>query len=95
MYHLALRNLVQNRTRLMVSTGGVALALTLILALDAILVGAERQTTAYIDHSGADVIVSQRGVRTMHMSASALPLAVVDAIAAVPGVGGAAAGGGD
>jgi putative ABC transport system permease protein len=86
MFHLALRNLVQNRTRLMVSTGGVALALTLILALDAILVGAERQTTAYIDHSGADVIVSQQGVRTMHMSASALPLAVVDGIAAVPGV---------
>lgn len=73
MLRVAFRNLFQNRTRLLVSIGGVALAMVLILALDAIVAGSERQITAYIEHSGADVIVSQAGVRTLHMSASSLP----------------------
>jgi putative ABC transport system permease protein len=69
---VAFRNLFQSRMRLIVSVGGVALAMLLILALDAIVAGTERQMTAYIDHSGADVIVSQAGVRTLHMSSSSL-----------------------
>jgi len=54
----ALRNLVQNKIRLVISMGGVALALSLILALDAIMTGVEGRLTAYIDNSGADVFVS-------------------------------------
>jgi putative ABC transport system permease protein len=42
--------------------------------------------TAYIDRAGADVWVSQEGVRTMHMSESALPASVVGQVRAVPGV---------
>ena len=75
MLHVAFRNLFQNRTRLIVSIGGVALAMLLVLALDAIVAGAERQITAYIEYSRADVFVSQAGVRTLHMSSSSLPLA--------------------
>jgi putative ABC transport system permease protein len=74
---VAFRNLFQNRTRLLVSVGGVALAMLLILALDAIVAGAERQITAYIQYSGADVIVSQAGVRTLHMSSSSLPMSAL------------------
>ncbi len=73
MLRYALRNLLQNKIRLVISVGGVALALTLILALDAILTGVEGQLSAYIDHSGADVFVSQSGVRNLHMVSSSLP----------------------
>ena len=49
MIRLACRNLFQNKVRLIISTGGVALALLLILALDAIFTGVEQRITAYID----------------------------------------------
>jgi putative ABC transport system permease protein len=74
MFRVAFRNLFQGRSRFIVSIGGVALAMVLILALDAIVAGAERQITAYIEHSSADILVSQAGVRTLHMSSSSLPL---------------------
>jgi len=86
MLRYALRNLLQNKIRLVISVGGVALALTLILALDAILTGVEGQLSAYIDHSGADVFVSQSGVRNLHMVSSSLPGSVVGKVQAVPGV---------
>lgn len=86
MFRLAVANLVQNKTRLLLSVGGVGLALTLVLLFDAIFTGAEGRLTVYIDHAGADVWVSQQGVQTMHMSESALPASVIDNVKAVPGV---------
>jgi putative ABC transport system permease protein len=84
---VATRNLLRHRVRLAASVGGVALALSLVLALDAILVGVSNQLTSYIDRSRADVWVGQAGVRNLHMVASWLPASVVDEVAAVPGVG--------
>ncbi len=83
---LARRNLARNRVRLVVSVGGVALALSLTLALDAIYAGVANQLTTYIDRSGADVWVSQPGVRNLHMVASWLPDSVIDQVRAVDGV---------
>lgn len=86
MFRLALRNLFQSRVRLGASAGGVALALLLILALDAVVAGMERQLTVYIDRSGADIIVAQGGVRNMHMASSAMNSSVRSRVRAVPGV---------
>jgi putative ABC transport system permease protein len=86
MIRLAYRNLVQNKIRLLISTGGVALAFMLILALDAIFSGVEQQITAYIDSSRADIFISQEGVKNMHMATSSLPAAVGAEVEAVPGV---------
>ena len=86
MFRLAVSNLVQNKTRLLISVGGVGLALTLVLFFRAVFDGAEGRLTVYIDRAGADVWVSQEGVRTMHMSESALPASVVEEVRAVPGV---------
>jgi putative ABC transport system permease protein len=86
---LARRNLMRSRVRLLVSIGGVALALTLVLALDAIFEGVSRQLTSYIDRSGAQVWVAQSGVRNLHMVASWMPSAVTDQVRAVGGVAGA------
>lgn len=86
MIRLAFRNLFQNKLRLVISVGGVALALLLILSLDAIFTGVERQITAYINHSGADIFVSQSNVRNMHMAASSLPVSIIERVMDVPGV---------
>lgn len=86
MLRIALRNLFQSKVRLAIAVGGVALALMLIVALDAVVGGTETRLTAYIDHSGADIFVTQSGVRNMHMAASALPLSVRSQVRAVPGV---------
>ena len=82
---LTRRYLTRNRTRLVASMGGVALALSLTLALDAIYAGVANQLTTYIERGGADVWVAQSGVRNLHMVASSLPATVVDEVAAVEG----------
>ena len=83
---LARRALFQDRRRAVLATGGVAAALLLVLLLDGIVAGGMRQVTAYLRASPADVIVSQQGVRTMHMSVSALPPDTVDAVRGIDGV---------
>jgi putative ABC transport system permease protein len=45
-----------------------------------------KQVTAYIDTSPADVIVSQSGVKGMHMTSSSLPLAAVDTVLRIDGI---------
>ncbi len=86
MFRLAFRNLTQNRPRLLLSVGGVGLALTLVLFFGAVFTGASSRLTVYIDHAGADVWVSQAGVRNMHMSVSALPASVTEEVRRVQGV---------
>lgn len=72
--------------RLLTSIAGIGLALTLVLFFGAVFDGAQGRLTVYIDHAGADIWVSQQGVRTMHMSQSSLPASVVAQVKAVPGV---------
>jgi putative ABC transport system permease protein len=81
------RNLFSDRRRAFLGIGGVAVALLMVLALDAVFAGAMRDVTRFVDTSGGDVVVSQRGVRTMHMSSSWIPAASVEAVRRVPGVG--------
>ena len=50
MIRLAFRNLFQNKARLVISVGGVSLALLLILSLDAVFTGVERQVTPVGHH---------------------------------------------
>ena len=72
MLGLAWRNLLQSRTQFVLGVGGVALAILLMLALDALLAGMEDDLIAYIEQSGADVFVVQDGVKNMHMASSAI-----------------------
>jgi putative ABC transport system permease protein len=83
---LARRQLLAKRGRTIAGVIGIAVALLLVLALKAIFAGMEGRLTAYIDGSGADVIVGQQGVQTMHMTQSALPASAVATVARVPGV---------
>ena len=83
---IARRQLFAKRGRAFAGLLGIASALLLVLALNAIFAGMEGRLTAYINRSGADVIVAQEGVQTMHMSQSALPAQDARTIAAVDGV---------
>jgi putative ABC transport system permease protein len=83
---LARRQLLAKRGRIVAGVAGIGVALLLVLALNAIFAGLEGRLTAYVDRSGADIIVAQEGVKTMHMTQSALPLSEVGAIADVPGI---------
>lgn len=83
---VARRQLLFRKGRTLAGLAGIAAALLLVLALKAIFAGMEGRLTAYIDRSGADVIVAQRGVETMHMTESALPERAAQAIASLPGV---------
>jgi putative ABC transport system permease protein len=65
---------------------GVAAALLLVLVLRGIFAGAIDQVTRYIRTSPAEAFVSQDGVKTMHMSASAVPPDAAAQIQSVAGV---------
>ena len=83
---LARRNLLQDKTRLALSVGGVALAVMLILILKGFLTGMNRQITSYIDHSPGPLLVAQKGVRNLLGATSILPSSASDQIKKVEGV---------
>lgn len=87
---LARRELFADRRRGALTVAGVAAALLLTLVLDAIFAGAVQRVTSYIRSSPADVFLSQSGVRTMHMSASAVPPDTAARARRVPGAAWAA-----
>ena len=83
---LARRQLLARRGRTVAAVLAIGVALLLVLALEAIFAGMEDRLTAYIDATGADVIVAQQGVETMHMTQSALGPETAAAVARVAGV---------
>jgi len=84
---LARRNLFQDKTRLALSVGGVALAVMLILLLNGFLTGMNRQITSYLDHSPGSLIVAQKGVSNLLGATSLLPPGAAGKVEAVNGVG--------
>ena len=83
---LVRRNLLSDRRRLAASVLGVGLAVMLILLLDGMWAGIQRQTTVYTDRVGADLYVLQPGIRDLTAGASTLPLSTLAAVRADPGV---------
>ncbi len=83
---LARKNLFEDRRRAMLAICGIGAPLVLALVLNGVFAGAMQQVNAYMRNSPADLFVAQKGVRTMHMSQSALPATTVAAVNAVDGV---------
>jgi putative ABC transport system permease protein len=83
---ITVSNLLHYPLQTLAAVGGIGLALSLALTLEAIVAGAEEQFTRYIDRSGADVFISQSGVRNMHMATSTLAASLVPEAAGMPGV---------
>ncbi len=73
---VAVKNLIAERTRLVLSVLGVGFAVLLVLVMAGIFVGTTRQVTTYIDHSRDAVWVTQPGVSQMFRAVSWLPTGV-------------------
>lgn len=86
MTYLAFRNLFQQKFRLALSVGGVALAMMLIVLLNGFLTGIYAQVTAYLDNTPADLIVAQDGVSNLLSATSLLPGDAEDLVRGVPGI---------
>lgn len=80
------RNLFVDRRRLVISVGGVGAALALILFLQGLWLGFQRQITAYEDNVGADLFIAEPGTRSFLGESSTIPLDQVAELAAVPDV---------
>ena len=80
---LARRNLFQNKTRISLSIGGVALAVMLILVLNGFLDGMNRQITSYLDHAPGSLVVAQEDVVNMLGASSLLPVGAISQVEAL------------
>ncbi|MBE7555569.1 MAG: ABC transporter permease [Anaerolineales bacterium] len=86
MTYLALRNLLQQKFRLALSIGGVALAMMLIVFLNAFQAGIFQQVNAYLDHTPTDLVVAGEDITKMLGATSLLPAGAVDLAQGVPGI---------
>jgi len=84
---LAKRNLFQDKTRLALSVGGVALAIMLILVLNGFLTGMNIQITSYLENSPGSIVVAQKGVFNLLGATSLLRPGDAKQIKEVKGVG--------
>jgi putative ABC transport system permease protein len=83
---LARRNLFQDKTRLALSIGGVALAVMLILILKGFLSGMNRQITSYLDNSPGDIVIAEEDVVNLLGATSLIPDGIDQKAESVRGV---------
>src|SRR4030066_96755 len=83
---LAIHNLLNDKTRLVLSVGGVALAVMLILILNGFLTGMNSQITSYLVHAPGTIVVTQVGIRNMLGATSLLPPGAAAEVEAINGV---------
>ena len=86
MIFISLKNLFQEKTRLLISIGGVAFSVLLILILQGLYQGFSYRMGEYIRSQPADFWVSDDKARDMFHSISILPLEYKAKIEAVAGV---------
>ena len=83
---VARKNLLEQPLRLVISAGGVALAVMLILVMWAILEGILGQAGAYVKNTDAQVWVVQEGFTDISHGFSVVPAALERRLEALPGV---------
>lgn len=86
MWTLARSNLLKERTRLLISVGGVAFAVMLMVLLRGLYVSYQHKVGAYFEHVGADVWVLQEGTADFFYSFSLVPDQLIERLAEVNGV---------
>lgn len=86
MTYLAFYNLWQNKFRLALSVGGVALSMMLIILLNGFLSGIYVQVTAYLDNNPTDLVVAQDGVTNLLGATSLLPANIEDVTRRIRGI---------
>ena len=83
---LAVRNLTGERRRWGVSSVALAIAAMLVLFIQGTVRWIDDSATAYLDHTAADLVVTQRGVDDLLLSQAIIPPVTATAVQALPGV---------
>ena len=83
---VAWRHLTGERRRWLLSTVALGIAAMLVLFLSGTNRWITVSATAYLDHSGADVVVLQSGIEDLLFAQSALPPGALDGVRRLPGV---------
>ncbi|GIK64366.1 MAG: ABC transporter permease [Chloroflexota bacterium] len=83
---LSYRNLIQEKTRFILSVGGITLAVMLILLLNGLMKGLYEQFGAYLRNTPGTVVVSQAGINNFIGSTSTLSSDTVETIQEIDGV---------
>ena len=83
---IAWRNLTRERRRWLLSASALAVAAMMVLFLQGISRWLAVSSTAYLDHSGAQLIVSEKGIEDLLFAQSAFPPAALAQVSQLPGV---------
>jgi putative ABC transport system permease protein len=83
---IAWRNLTQERRRWLLSASALAVAAMMVLFLQGISRWLAISATAYLDHSGAQLVVSEKGIEDLLFAQSAFPPAALAEVSRVAGV---------
>ena len=86
MFTWLIKTLWKQKSGVLTSSTSVALALVLLVVMDAAFVGESNQIVAYIENKNADVWVMQDGVSNMHMASTFIWDWKAERIASLPGV---------
>jgi len=83
---IAWRNLTRERRRWAMSASALAVAATIVLFLEGIQRWLDTSSTAYLDHTGAQLIVSEKGIEDLLFAQSAISPSAVDQVRGIAGV---------
>lgn len=83
---IAIRNILQEKGRLVISLLGITSAVILMLLLMGIYSGAIKQFTRFIDENPTDAVVLQKGVSDYFHGASLIPEDIVERVRLTEGV---------
>ncbi len=86
MISIALRNLFGEKTRFVISIGGVAFSVMLILTIVSLFRGWQIRSTQYIRDIDTDIYVTQNGSSDITSSASIIPIEIKSQIENIDGV---------
>ena len=84
--HIAWRNVTGERRRWAVSTVAFGVAAMLVIFLEGTSRWITGSSTAYVDHTGSQLIVAQRGIDDFLFAQSAFPEATMAQVSHLPGV---------
>ena len=84
--YLAWRNLTAERRRWAVSAVALAISAMLVIFLEGTSRWLTSSATAYVDHTGAQLIVAEKGIDDLLFAQSAFPVSTLASVRSLPGV---------
>lgn len=86
MWNIAIRNLLQEKFRLLMSIGGVTFSILLMLTMIGIYAGSIQQFTLYIEKNPTDLVVAKQGIVDFYHGISVVETTTLDKLSEESGV---------